>query len=212
MITYIKGISLSNSLKVLLVVGLGLLVHPIIAGELPNPQIKRIYTDEDAPPEIRFRHLFTVLAMDDERADDRTSRRLVKLGFEPEDVPRIHEYLIALREEAQVEINRGIWRLACHSEAHSLAGLEIRVVYNSFDDLRFAVAAKYLAIASAELASMGYPDFLNMIGNYPGGAGSSFKTISTDHRFAWGETDFGIQENRAAICQGLINRVGTSFN
>lgn len=211
MITQCKGISLSNSLKVLLVVGLGLLVHPIFAGELPNPQIKRIFTDEDAPPEIRFRHLLIVLAMEDERAKDRASRRLDKLGFEPEDVPRIHKYLIALREEAQVEIDKGIWRLACHSEAHSLTGLEIRVVYNSFDDLRFAVAAKYLAIASAELASIGYPDFLNMISNFPGASGS-FSTISTDHRLTWGDTDAGIQANRAGICYGIYERISNELD
>ena len=198
-------------LKALLLISLSLYVHPVFADELPNPRIKRVYTDEDAPPEIRFGHFLRMLSVEAEGATDRATRWLEKLEFKRDDIPRIHEYFTALSEEAQAEVDKGMWRLACHSGAQSLAGLEIRVVYNSFDDLRFAVDAKYLAIASAELASKGYPDFLFMIDGYPG-SGTSFRIMSTDHRFAWGDTDFGIQENRAAICQGLTQRLGTNLN
>lgn len=132
------------------------------------------------------------------------------MGFEPDDVPQIHDYLIALSKEVQAEVDKGIWRLACGSAANSLAGLEIRVVYNSFDDLRFAVDAKYLAIASAELASTGYPDFLHVISGNPE-SGASFTVTSTNHRFAWGDTDAGIQENRAAVCQGIAARLGNDL-
>jgi len=179
--------------------------------ESPNPRIKRVYTDADAPPEIRFGHFLRMLSVEAEASTDRATRRLEKLEFKRDDIPRIHEYFIALSEEAQAEVDVGMWRLACHSGAQSLAGLEIRVVYNSFDDLRFAVEGKYLAIATAELASMGYPEFLREISGDPG-SGKSFTIMSTDHRFAWGDTDFGIQENRAVICQGLIDRLGTNLN
>ena len=140
-------------------------------------------------------------------ARDRVTRRLEKIGFDAKDIPQIRAYFESLSDEAQAEIDAGIWRLACHGEAGSLDSLEIRVVYNSFDDLRFAAAAKYLAIASAELASMGYPDFQYMISGYPG-LGASFKVISTDHRYAWGETNDRIQQNRAELCLGLSERLG----
>ena len=211
MITHRKCRTQSVWLKVLLLISLSLYAHTVFAGELPNPQIKRVYTDEDAPPEIRFGHFLRMLTVEAEGATDRATRRLEKLAFKRDDIPRIYEYFTALSEEAQEEVDKGIWRLACQSAAQSLAGLEIRVVYNSFDDLRFAVDAKYLAIASAELAGMGYPDFLYVISGYPR-SGTSFAVMSTDHRFAWGDTDFGIQENRAAICQGLIGRHGTNLN
>ena len=131
--------------------------------ELANPRIKRIYTDEDAPPEIRFRHLLQMLSVEIDGARERAARRLEKMGFDAADVPSVRAYLDSLNEQVLTEVDEAIWRLACQGTASELDGLEIRVVYNSFDDLRYAVAAKYLAIASAELASMGYPDFQFMI-------------------------------------------------
>jgi hypothetical protein len=206
MITNYKSLSRLGWPKTLLVVSLGLLLHPVFADESPNPSIKRVYTDQDAPPEIRFRMMLHMVTMEDEDAKELASLRLGEVGFKPDDIPQIHDYLMSLNKEAQVEVDKGILRLACNSEAESLGGLEIRVVYNSFDDLRYAVAAKYLAIASAELASMGYPDFSNMIENYPG-EGGSFTTISTDHRVAWGDTDTEIQANRIGICYALRERL-----
>jgi len=188
-----------------------LYVHPVYSEDVPDLRIKRMYTDEDAPPEIRFRHLLRTLSAGNEGTRDRATRRLEKMGFDADDVPRVRAYLDSVYNQAQAEIDEGIWRLACHSTAASLDGLAIRVVYNSFDDLRYGVAAKYLAIASAELASMGYPDFQYMISGYPG-SGMSFKTVSTDHRFAWGETDDRIQQNREAICQNLGERLGKTFD
>lgn len=211
MITHRKCRTQSVWLKVFLLISLSLYAHTVFAGELPNPQIKRVYTGEDAPPEIRFRHLLMRLAIRNDGAWDRGARQLEKLGIESKDIPTVRAYLESLYQEVQTEIDEGTWRLACHSDAESLDGLAICVVYNSFDDMRFAVFAKYLAIASAELASKGYPDFLFMIDGYPG-SGTSFSVTSTDHRYAWGDTDFGIQENRAAICQGLIGRHGTNLN
>ena len=188
-------------------IGVALEVQPAYSDDMPDPRIKRVYTDEDAPPEIRFRHLLLMLTAQIDGARDRATRRLEMLGFDPEDIPRIRTYLESLNDEARAEIDEGIWRLACHSDASSLGGLEIRVVYNSFDDLRFAVFAKYLAIASAEMASMGYPDFLYMINGYPG-SGASFTTMSTDHRYAWGDTNDRIQQNRAETCHSLSERRG----
>lgn len=178
--------------------------------ELANLHIRRVYTDEDAPQAIRFRHLLLMLSVDIDGARERASRRLKKMGFDVADVPRIRAYLDSLNEQAQAEIDEGIWRLACQSTASELDGLEIRVVYNSFDDLRYAVAAKFLAIASAELASMGYPDFQYMISQYPGD-GASFKTISTDHRYVWGDSSDGIRQNRAELCRNLGERLGRYF-
>jgi len=180
---------------------------PVFAGEINNPQIKRIYTAEDAPPEIRFRQLLSVLTLYPDETGDRGNRRLQELGIASQDVEVVRAYLETLHEQAQAEIDEGIWRIGCNSDVSALGGLEIRVVYNSFDELRYAVAAKYLAIASAELANKGYPDFLFMIEGYPG-SNSSFTVMSTDHRFAWGDEDQGIQENRAVVCQGIRERLG----
>ena len=184
---------------------------PASATETSDLKIKRQYTDEDAPPEIRFRHMLLTVLRDVEGDRGRSLRRLEKMGFDAEDAPSIKAYFDSLNDEAQAEINDGTWRLACHTNASNLNGLQIRVVYNSFDDLRFAVAAKYLAIASAELASMGYPDFMQMISGFPG-RGGSFRTISTDHRFAWGETDDLIQENRRSLCNSISERHGREID
>ena len=122
-------------------------------------------------------------------------------------MPKVRTYFEFMYKRTQAEIDEAIWRVACQSNASSLSGLEIRVVYNSFDDIRFAVAAKYFAIASAELASKGYPDFVNRIRDFPGPS-ASFTVISTDHRFAWGNDDARIQENRATACRGISERLG----
>ena len=192
---------------VMAVIATALMASPIFADETGNPWIKRIYTDEDAPPEIRFRHLLMRLAVSPDETGDRGNRQLQRLGIKSQDIPAVRAYLESLYQEAQAEIDEGIWRLACHSDAESLNGLEIRVVYNSFDDIGFAVFAKYLAIASAELASKGYPEFLFMIDGYPG-SGTSFTVTSTDHRYAWGDTNDGIQQNRAHTCRSRGERLG----
>ena len=188
-------------------IGVVLEVQPVYSDDLPNPRIKRIYTDEDAPPEIRFMNLLQMLTVNIDGTRDRATRRLGMMGFDSEDIPRVRTYLESLNDEARAEIDEGIWRLACHGDASSLGFLEIRVVYNSFDDLRYAVFAKYLAIASAELANTGYADFLYMIDGYPG-SGASFRVMSTDHRYAWGDTNDRIQQNRAEMCHSLGERLG----
>ena len=171
-----------------------------------NPHIKRVYTDKNAPPEVRFRHLLLMLSRDDDRQQERVARRLKEIGFDTADIPGVRDYLQSLYVQVQGEIDEGIWRVACQRGASDLDGLEIRVVYNSFDEIRFAVAAKYLAIASAELAGMGYTDFGHMIELYPG-QDASFKTISTDHRFAWGDSSDGIRQNRAELCRSIGQRL-----
>jgi hypothetical protein len=180
------------------------------ADDTDNPRVKRVYTDEDAPPEIRFRHLLLRLSLDDDGQKERAARKLLEMGIETADIPSVQDYLESVYDEVQTEIDEGIWRVACQQGASDLDGLSIRVIYNSFDDIRFAVAAKYLAIASAELAAMGYTDFGQMIELYPG-KGTSFKTISTDHRFAWGDSDDGIQQNRAENCRGIGERLGRYY-
>jgi hypothetical protein len=180
------------------------------ADDTDNPRIKRVYTDEDAPPAIRFRHLLLMLSRDGDRQQERVARRLKEIGFDTADTPTVQDYLESLYVQVQGEIDEGIWRVACQQGASDLDGLEIRVVYNSFDEIRFAVAAKYLAIASAELAGMGYTDFGRMIELYPG-QGASLKTISTDHRFAWGDSSDGIRQNRAELCRGIGERLERYF-
>ncbi len=190
--------------------GLLLGAHTGFADDTDNPRIKRVYTDEDALPEIRFRHLLLMLSRDDEGEKERAARKLLEIGFEAADLPSVQDYLVSLYDEVRTEIDEGIWRVACQQGASDLDGLEIRVIYNSFDDIRFAVAAKYLAIASAELAVMGHTDFGQMIELYPG-KGASFKTISTDHRFAWGDSDDAIRQNRAENCRGIGERLGRYY-
>lgn len=147
-----------------------------------------------------------MLSQDDNRQQERIGRRLNEIGFDAADIPSVRDYLQSLNIDAQREIDVGIWRVACQQGASDLEGLEIRVVYNSFDEIRYAVAAKYLAIASAELVNMGYTEFDRMIEQYPGPS-TSFTTISTDHRFAWGDSSDGIQQNRAELCRGIGERL-----
>jgi hypothetical protein len=207
MITYLTGPTQSAWQIGFLVVYLGLLVQPAYADDSPNAQFRHAYTDQNAPPEIRFRIFLRVATTEVEGTYEIAMRHLEEAGFKKSDVPRVHDYLVSLNEEAEKEIDKGIWRIACHADAQNLKGLEIRVVFNSFDDLRFAVAAKYLAIASAELANKGYPDFQNMISNFPG-ASSSFSTFSSDHRLTWGDNDAAIQSSRTGICYALYEKLG----
>jgi len=175
-----------------------------------NPRIRHIYTDEDAPSEIRFRLLLRMFSRDDDNQQERAKRKLMEIGFDATDIPHVQAYFELLYEQTQGEIDEGIWRIACQDGGSDLDGLEIRVVYNSFDDIRYAVSAKYLAIASAELAGMGYPEFGRMVERYPGQSGS-FTTTSTDHRYAWGDSSEGIRENRANVCRGVGERLGRYY-
>ena len=157
MITLPQSLTLIARLCTIVIIGAALENQPVHPEEIQDPRIKRVYTDEDAPPEIRFGKLLRMLTVKIDGSRDRGPWQLEKLGFKLEDIPTIRTYLESLYGEAQAEIDEGMWRLACHSDAGSLGGLEIRVVYNSFDDLRYAVFAKYLAIASAELVAKEVP-------------------------------------------------------
>ena len=184
-----------------------LVTQSAIADEKSNPRIRHEFSAQNAPPNIRFRAMLNMLTSTAENSDIFAASVLKDAGFKPEDMTDIHNYLISISRESDAEVDKDIWRVACHSESESLKGLEVRVVYNSFDDIRYAVAAKYLAIASAELAAMGYPHFLESVERFPGNS-SSFKTFSTEHRLAWGEADSDIKANRERLCDSLLNRYG----
>ncbi len=206
MITDSKHRSLPPAWYWLAIIAFGLIAEPILATSDSDLKIRQIYTNENAPPEIRFKLFLTNIGLADQGDDRFTILQMQAMGFTPNDIPSVLTYLKFLYDEVEAEIARSMWRIACHDNAANLGGSEIRSVYNSLADLRQAVFAKYLAIATAELAGMGYPDFMYMISAYPG-PGMSFKSVSTDHRFAWGPTDEGIQQNRERLCRNLKDQV-----
>jgi hypothetical protein len=133
------------------------------------------------------------------RRDRHFEYSLAQIGFDPNDVPTVAAYLETIRDEIDVESSRSRWRIACGDDAANLTGSNIRSVYNSLSDLSRGINAKYLAIASAELAAMNYPDFRDMLNGLSG----SFHVSRTDHRYGWGPTDEGIQQNRAELCASI---------
>lgn len=173
-----------------------------IASATINDRLLRYdFQAENAPPYIHFYHFLHQFRAD---SDPRwASRDLVNLGFAESEVTEISAYFSDLYEETEREIDQAIARIACTEAAASLGGLQIRTVYNAFDDLRFAIAAKYLAIAAAELAARNHPDFVERLVELD----DSFAVFSTDHRFAWGDDDEHIQENRLVVCRGIKERL-----
>lgn len=171
------------------------------AAEGSDERIRRYeFTAENAPPHIHFFHFLHRFHAD---ADPRwASLDLANLGFAEGEIPEASVYFSELYKEMEREVDESMARIACTDAAASLGGLQIRTIYNSFDDLQFAIAAKYLAIAAAELAARNHPDFAERLVDL----NESFGVYSTDHRFAWGDDDVGIQQNRAAICRGINER------
>lgn len=175
-----------------LVVGL-----PAFAQSVDNPRYRYSYTSEDAPPHIHFGIFVRKITFHDERYEPFRRARLSKIGIAPEDEEIVIAYFTRLDEQMEIEEKRSILRVACFDGAENLSSAAIRTVFNSFDDLRFSIDAKYFALASAELAAMGYTDFRERILSDP----TSFGVFSTDHRFVWGSSDEDIQSTRLNICR-----------
>lgn len=179
----------------------------LLVRELPDGQsgaegdFRHSFSKEDAPPYIHFRVFLHAFHPD---ADPRlASRKLAQLGFSDDEIPEASTYFAELYDDLEREAAQGIAEIACFDGAESLGGLQIRTIYNSFDDLRFALAAKYLAIAAAELAAQNHTDFADRLVTLDG----SFRMYSTNHRLAWGDDDVGIQQNRMHICSGIEERL-----
>jgi len=190
-----------NSLLAVLVLGFAVLkVAPTaIAQESTEVVNRQTYTNENAPPEIRFNILLMKIKYGTSGSDRHIAYQLEQMGFDRSDVPMVAAYLGTVRGEISEEVSRNAWRIACSDITATLSGSAIRAVFSALDDLRQGIHAKYLAIASAELATMGYPDFSNMLN----GLTSSFRVTYTDHRYAWGTTDNDIHLHRADMCANL---------
>lgn len=170
-----------------------------LAQDAAERHLRVIYTNENAPPEIRFKMLLARLSYGENRRDRSFRYSLEQIGFDHNDVPAVAAYLETVRDEIDVESSRSRWRIACGDDAPNLTGSNIRSVYNSLDDLSQGIHAKYLAIASAELAAMNYPDFRDMLN----GLNGSFIVSRTNHRYGWGAVDDGIQQNRTKLCASI---------
>ena len=185
--------------QVLLLAAMSLAGFASEASDVPLSRYN--FTDENAPPHIHFHNFLNKFRAE---ADARwASLDLAQLGFTESEIPETLAYFSELQQEVDREVDRSWARIACTDAAASLGGLQIRTIYNSYDDLMFAIASKYLAIAAAELAARNHPDFVEGLVELDG----SFRVIGTDHRFAWGDDDVEIQQNRLAICRGINERI-----
>jgi len=186
----------------LLALGVALISQGALGQEEQNPRVRSQYTNENAPPYARFVVFMNKIGLSSQPDSARLARYLVSMGFHQSDAPQLIEYFDGLFSEVYAEIADAKFRIACNDEAANLTGYDIRSLYNSFDDLKYAIHAKYLAIASAKLVAYGYPEFELMLNAIPSG----FTITSIDHRSRWGETDTDIQQNRSSMCERPKNR------
>ena len=171
------------------------------------PDQRTRYTGENAPAGVRLKVFLIWFALEDPDVEPHIKDKLSSGEFRIEDHERLIAYFADLRVEIESEIQRGIQRMACHDRASELSGPELRAVYNAFEDLHNGTYSKYVAIASAELASFGYVDFPEKLEKIS----SSFEDGVIDYRTADFLSEEILIENRVQICSHLesLDSVGS---
>ncbi len=170
----------------------------------PNTRVRYEYSNENAPPGVRFEIFISGFApsQTSDKLKVFAKSRLRSLGFSVDDLPNLTTYFGNLYLEIDEEIGLSFLRMACNFGEASPNGSTLRAAFNAHDDLRLAVNAKYLAITSAELAAMGYDDFVERLNAMSVG----FRMINRDNRYAWGDTDDLIRPKFDEICRDLRQR------
>ena len=121
--------------------------------------------------------------------------------FSPDDLDDLLIYFDGLLDRIEAEIARESWHIACHDEAARLNGIELRAVWNALGDLREGVYAKYVAIASGELAVLGYVDFPEKLETMV----TSFASSEFDYRDSEWVSDEQLVEARSGICKSMAH-------
>ena len=173
-----------------------------------NPVLRTSYTGENAPTEVRLMVFLNRVTKKERQPQNKSNesslqRDLQKGEFLESDYATLLVYFQDLSTRIESETDEGTWHIACGEQASQLNAVELRAVWNSLDDLRLAIYAKYAAIASGELAALGYVDFpekLEMMG-------TSFISITYDYRDTESVPDDRLIEGRPGFCEALKTRM-----
>jgi hypothetical protein len=170
-----------------------------------SPVVRTSYTDENAPPGVRLMLFLTWFAAEDIDHDIVMKSKLQDGEFRAEEYDLLLVYFEDLRNRIESEIDREMWQIACHERADRLDAVEVRAVWNALEDLRHGTYAKHVAIASGELAALGYVDFPEKLEIMETGFGST----GYDYRDTQLISDQQILEARPEICEGLRSRMSS---
>ena len=170
----------------------------------PNTHVRHSYSNENAPADVRF-EIF-IAKFSPSHTSDRlkffAKSQLRSMGFSADDFPELTIYFSNLYDRIDEEIGLSFLLAACNTGEASLNGSAMRAAFNAHDDLRLAINAKYLAIASVELAAMDYYDLVERLNAMSVG----FLMVNRDNRFVWGVTDELIKPKFDEICRELRQR------
>lgn len=129
----------------------------LAANDPPQPRLE--YDKHNAPTGIRFMMFLRTFANDYPDIDDVIEWDLRSMGFRVGDVPTLRAYFLDLYHQIEEEIDASHQQMACNDDASRLRGEELGALFNAFEDVRFGTYSKYVGIASAELAKLGYSSF-----------------------------------------------------
>jgi hypothetical protein len=154
------------------------------------------FDSESAPSGIRFMIFIQNQATDDPDLFEFKERELSSVDFREEDLPLLKIYFMDLHRQIEQEIESSHRLIACDAAAAALTGERLGALWNSFDDIRFAVYAKYFGIANAEMAKLGYSDFAGQLKDIQ----SHFGVISFEYRASAVDRWQEMQDHRARLC------------
>lgn len=146
----------------LLILTLALITSPSIAQHHEADERQphnREWSNENAPAGIRLASFMSWYLVERQRGDPLINSMLSAGEFRAEDFDSLLAYFRDLQVEIWSELDHGGQRMACHDRASELNVVELRAVLNAYQEFQESTFAKYVAIASAELAPMGYVDF-----------------------------------------------------
>lgn len=170
---------------------------PVDANTGHPPIYRTEFSEKDAPPGIRLKVFLQWFYVEDPGREMVMKSRLSDADFSAADHDKLLRYFEELFGRIESEVNSGIRDLACHDKASNLSADQVRAIFNAIDDLRNATYAKYVAVASGELAIFGYvdlPEKLEAMQN-------AFVDVGFEYRDKDTVSDKKILEARTEICR-----------
>lgn len=177
---------------------ISILAFPILA------DVRKEFTNENAPPEIHFKIFLSNFRADVDTDNPKLyalfrMRILQSMGIHEKDLDLVVSYFEALNKQIDSEIEESHQRIICPTHTPRAQGAELYPIFNELDEIRQAVHAKYLAIAAAEMSQKGYDHFREMLKKQGGG----FTVIYSEHRTAWSSDPSRITLRAESICNAL---------
>ena len=127
---------------------------------------------------------------------------LSSLGVPHADQDELIEYFRQMLAEIKSETARGAKRVACSDAVAGLSGPELGQVFNAILDFSDAIYEKHAAIASADLAGFGYPEFFDALSSIS--IGEHHKVVR--YRNVDAAQSGGFDSARAVICRDDVSK------